>query len=288
VFLFVSGYGLVKKYENTPYIDINNYLLHSWKKLMLLLLPASLFFVTYSVMKGTWGSVIPKTVLQLSLLYNFTMPALTISPGVFWYFGLAFELYALYILLRRLNTNCLAIALGGAILLQVITVAYFGPKSPEWSWVRHNFIGWCHIFILGMIVAKSKIETFLFDKTLYLLLCAIVCIVLLPVSLLNMWSWLVFAPYIALLFFVCLAGVVKNIRRLQKIGMWLGSYSAFIFVGHPIARMLLMRFYYHINVPLWLVTTLYIILFFMIAMAYKPIYIWLMSQDYTKILKRWT
>ena len=252
---------------------------------MLLLLPAASFFTIYFVMKGTWG-VIPKTVLQLSLLYNFTMPALTIYPGVFWYFGLTFELYVLYILLRKQNSSSLAIAAGGSILLQAVTIAYFGPQSSEWSWVRHNFLGWCHVFIFGMIAAKSKIETLLPDNTLYLLFCAIVCIALLPVALLNMWCWLLFVPYLALHFFVFWAGAVKRSLLLHKIGMWLGSYSAFIFVGHPIARLLIMRFCGHVNIPLWLVTAIYLILFLLIALAYKPIYLWLMSRDYTKIF-RW-
>ena len=93
--------GFVQENENT--FDVSrtwDYLNTFRKKLMLLLLPAASFFTIYFVMKGTWG-VIPKTVLQLSLLYNFTMPALTIYPGVFWYFGLTFELYVLYFLLRK-------------------------------------------------------------------------------------------------------------------------------------------------------------------------------------------
>jgi len=234
-FIFVSGVGLVKKYENKLFlIDAKEYVFHSWKKLAFLLLPGISYFLVFSIIDGTWLTVIPKSALQLTLMNNFFIPIITFSPGVYWYFGLAFELYLLFLLLRRSSAKSLFYFGWGIVGIQVIVVLVFGLESGLWSWVRHNFLGWGQVFIMGMIVGKTGIEKYLPNKLLPLLLFAILSLCLLPLLMLNVWTWLLIVPFVAALFFVFLAGAASEVRLWKTVGLWLGRYSAYFFVVHPL------------------------------------------------------
>lgn len=278
VFLFVSGYGLVKKYEDSSVtFKVRQYMYHSWRKLFLLLLPAAIYAVVLSFVIGDWKTVIPMKVLQLTMLNNLLVPMIKFSPGSYWYFSLTFELYLLYLLVRCWNVRQLMMLLGVVILIQVVTVILCGADSGVWSWVRHNFTGWAQVFLIGVIMAKTNIEDCLPQKTIVQWILAAICLVSLPLLLLSKWTWLLLVPFVALLFFVSLAGAVSKTKVLKAVGLWLGTYSSFIFVVHPIARGLVKMLNNHIGFSLWWLTFAYVILFIIGAIVYKPIYNWLMN-----------
>lgn len=283
VFLFISGYGLVKKYENNSDFNIGKHVFHSWKKLFLLLLPAALFFVMLSFIVGDWKSMVPKTLLQFTLLNNLVIPKIEFSPGVYWYFSLTFEFYLLYILIRRWNVKQLLFLLCGMLVVQVFAICFLGgPTSDIWLWIKHNFIGWGQIFLMGMIIAKTNWDNYLPSNNILLWSLSIVCLCLLFVLQLNVWTWLLFVPFVALLFFVFLSRAVNNIVILKKIGIWLGNYSSYIFVAHPVFRIIVLSLYERFYMPLWLMTLLYTVLFIFGAIIYKPIYQWLMNLKFVK------
>lgn len=280
VFLFISGYGLVKKYEKNILFNPGRYLFYSWKKLVLLLLPAALFFIFLSIVVGDWKNVISKTLLQFTLLNNFAIPKIEFNPGVYWYFSLTFEFYLLFLLIRRWNVKQLLALLCGMLVLQVIALFFCGgPTSEFWIWIKHNFIGWGQIFLMGMIVAKTDLTNHMPSNKLLLWLLAIMSLCLLPVLQLNVWMWLLFVPIIALLFFIFLSGAIDNTCFLKKIGLWLGDYSSFIFVAHPVARSIVVLIHDKITMPLWFMTVVYIVMFILGAIALKPIYQWLMGLN---------
>lgn len=278
VFLFLSGFGLVKKYEKQGReLKVGEYIFHSWKKLAFLLFPGALYFIILSFYYGTWTSVVPKSLLQLTLLNNIFIPKIPVSPGVYWYFGLTFELYVLYLFVRRWNSKNLLIGFFVLLLIQIVTIGIWGPTSNPWSWVRHNFLGWGQLFLMGMIVAKTGIEKYLPDNGLMLLALSVLCLVLIPVLSLNVWTWLLFVPFVAFLFFVFFAGAINNTRVLKALGLWLGKYSAFIFVVHPIARSLVLILHNRVHLSWWMWTAIYLVLFLAGAIVYMVVYQWMMS-----------
>ena len=279
IFIFTSGYGLVKKFENNSDFNIGKHVFHSWKKLFLLLLPAALFFIMLSFIVGDWRSVVPKTLLQFTLLNNFVIPKIEFSPGVYWYFSLTFEFYLLYILIRRWNVKQLLFLLCGMLVVQVLAICFLGgPTSDIWLWIKHNFIGWGQIFLMGMIVAKADWDKYVPSNSILLLSLAVACLFLFLVLQLNVWTWLLIVPFVALLFNIFLSGAINNTVVLKKLFVWLGNYSSFIFVAHPVARSIVLSLYERFCMPLWLMTLFYTVLFILGAIIYKPIYQWLMSS----------
>lgn len=286
VFLFISGYGLVKKYESgRDSFMAGQYVFHSWKKLFMLLLPAAIYAVLLSFVVGNWKNVIPMKVLQLTMLNNLLIPMISFSPGVYWYFSLTFELYLLYLIVRRWNVKKMLMLLGVFTLIQIVAVILGGTDSGVWSWIRHNFTGWGQLFLTGMIVAKTNIEVYLPQKAIIQFLLAVVCLVSLPILSLNKWTWLLLVPFVALLFFVFMAGAISKTKVLKAVGVWLGTYSSFIFVVHPIVRELVIILNYHIGLSLWLLTFAYVALFIIGAIIYRPIYNMLMNLRVSNLHK---
>ena len=58
--------------------------------------------------------------------------------------------------------------------------------------------------------------------------------------------------------------------------IWVGNLSSYIFVAHPIAMTIMQCM--NLQIPLWALTTIYILLFMSIALIYKPMHLWLISQ----------
>lgn len=96
-----------KKYQREERIETGRYIRHSYLKLFWLLLPAALFyFVGYSFLEGGLAKGL-NNVFVLTMLNNFVCNIIPFSPGVYWYFGLTFQLYLLFLLLRKFNNRCL-------------------------------------------------------------------------------------------------------------------------------------------------------------------------------------
>ena len=96
-FFFLSGYGLVMKYEKkgTP-LKWKKYCCRNYVKLLVLMfIPWALCF--RNLFKLT-------ALLQLTYIINFIKP-LNIIPGVFWYFSVAFQLYLLYMFFHHHRSN---------------------------------------------------------------------------------------------------------------------------------------------------------------------------------------
>ena len=180
VFLFISGLGLVKKYQNKDDLDIKKYVTYSWKKLFLLMLPAEIFFIVFTLCSGKISlNVLLKSLLKLSLLNNFIITIVEILPGIFWYFGLIFQLYVLFLFFRKMKNSQLIILMIVFLLLQLLTVpGWLIKNSNVWRTLRFNFIGWGHIFILGMIVGKMNYIRFSPEKMSLKLLLLIVLFIL--------------------------------------------------------------------------------------------------------------
>lgn len=235
VFVFLSGYGLSKKYSNVSDLSPKDYIKHSWLKLFLLLLPAALLYMVFFGILGQWNNCLNNG-LSLSLLANLIPDIVSFNPGVYWYFGLTFELYLFFILIKKIN-NKKTIALIGIICL--IATAVFNPiYFPEHKaiyWLKHNFIGWVPIFILGILCAEGLSGHGTLSNKWLAPLSAILCLALSIVLNSNFYLWLC-VPFTAIYFFYYLSISASRWKPTRLFGLWLGKYSPCIFVVHPIAR----------------------------------------------------
>lgn len=123
-----------------------------------------------------------------------------------------------------------------------------------------------------MIVAKTNVEKYLPNNGLFLFILSVLCLISIIVSSLNVWTWLLIVPFVALLFFVFFAGTIKNTKIIKNIGLWLGKYSAFIFVAHPIARSLVLILFKRVHLSCWQLTAIYMVLSLVGAIVYKIVY----------------
>lgn len=278
VFVFMSGYGLEKKYSGKGKIRFAPYLKHSWTKLFLLMLPGVLTFIAYAMIVGKWKWAL-SSVFSLTLLNNFVCNIIPFNPGVYWYFGLTFQFYVVYYFLHNLpNENGKRFAcVSGVFCLIVLMVfnPFWFSEQQAFELIRHNFIGWMPWFAMGVILAKieKNIHAVHLRKRTYLLLSILLLLVALLMNL-NFFVWL-FLPFVAIAFFYCFSVVAESWKPTKWLGNWLGSYSSFIFVVHPIARSVVLDLPFNMTLIVQLVV--YLVLFVVGAMLYKPLYLKLMS-----------
>ena len=169
IFLFISGYGLVKKYEAHPQTGNENpslreghsvgftFIRKHFLKLFRLMIIGYLVFIGVYLLRHSDGAQVyswDHVLTQLTMTINFFYfdPDHIIKPGPYWYFGLMLQLYTLYILvIYRWRQNSLLIALAaGSILLE----ACFGNQQDWLNYIRYNFIGGLLPFCMGIWAAR--------------------------------------------------------------------------------------------------------------------------------------
>ena len=236
VFLFLSGFGLVMKYERkaqeqvavVPFVRYN-YL----KLLRMLIVGFTLFVVVDIVTPGRfqyhWDNVIAQLLMYINVL---PQPDKIIWPGIYWFFGLMIELYIVYrILLYRQKSWVIVVLVAVSWLLQV----FCDPQGETLNRLRYNFIGGMLPFGAGILVGRS-VERFRFQLSRWLwAVVAVIVSALVFVMCFHFQSWL----WIPILIIVGTIAIVKALpQKVMTLFVWFGSISAAMFVAHPIARKL--------------------------------------------------
>lgn len=223
VFIFLSGYGLEKKYH-TENVAIGSFVWKQWKKLFILMLPGTLFFVIFGCECSCWKPLLSLTLLG-NLMYEWPLPV-----GVYWYFGLAFELYLLWLLVWKLDIKWLIVI---AIAFMAFQLSMIGVG--DMYYIKHNFFGWGQLFIGGMIAARysSKMPQL---NTWQTALIALASIVLVVYTSLYLVPWMIFLPFMAVIAVWSLSQLVVRCRIVKRVALWLGMMSSFIFACHPVIR----------------------------------------------------
>ena len=272
VFIFLSGYGLVRKYESTNReLPVWPFIKERWLKVVkLMLIPMLIFAIVWSLYKG---KVFPIEMLlqQLTLIGNIVFP-LSISPGVYWFFGLIFQLYIVYRLLiyRRPKSFILSINI---IALVAYTVMSIFCDEATIAAVRHNCIGWILPFSIGAMFARHDFSKLFAHRWAMWLIVITSGAVL---TLMNYHSTLLyFSPIVAIIASIALA-------KLWRGGVWLGALSSYIFVMHPIVRYVVLTnevkglFGFDTSAPYTLnimpILAIYVALSIAVAMLYKRLY----------------
>ena len=269
VFIFLTGYGVaVQGVEGRGNKVIS--LKKRWFRLFLLMFPAVLLFGTVDFISSGMVINLLKRGLYLTQLANFFYPYVVCQPGVYWYFGLAFQLYLIWALI---GSHLKGLKL---LLLSIITLSglYFLSRYGSHNVIsiyRHCFTGWFEVFAFGILMAQNK---WIREKFTWHWSMEIVFFLLLSsmMVLLNkrMETWL-FVPFFSLLAFIFLGNLCVRVELLTSVLKWLGNISAYIFVCHPIARPLAIRFT-PAEGGLALIVTIYVVLTIILSMTYKRVY----------------
>ena len=241
VFLFLSGLGLVKKYEQGDKVATLPFVRYNYLKLLrMLIVGFSLFIIVDILTPGRfqfhWYNVVAQLAMYINVLPE---PDRIIWPGIYWFFGLMIELYIVYRVLLYRQKNLWVIAL---IVICWALQAFCDPEGETLNRLRYNFIGGMLPFGLGILFARIPTlgtkrsltgnETFPYWEHLVTLLVSTALIVAM-----SFWyhSWL-FVPMFVII------GTISLVKLMPKwmlsIITWVGSISAAMFVAHPIARKL--------------------------------------------------
>ena len=246
VFLFLSGYGLVRKYETSDdSCPPMRFVRYSYLKLLrMLIVGFSLFICVDMVTPGRfqfhWDNVIAQLLMYINVLPE---PEKTIWPGIYWFFGLMMELYIVYRLMLYRRNSWIVVAL---IVVCWLLQAFCDPEGETLNRLRYNCIGGLLPFGLGIIAARVRTlrtgSTTPTDSAyapygpILWLLVFILSVALVFAMSFNFHTWLLWIPVFIIL------GTIALVKAMPKwmlsIVTWFGSISAAMFVAHPIARKL--------------------------------------------------
>jgi len=242
VFLFLSGFGLVKKYETSqdacPPVG---FLRYSYLKLLRLLIVGFVLFVCVDMVTPGrfsfhWDNVLAQLLMYINLLPE---PDKIIWPGIYWFFGLMMQLYIVYRLLLYRRSIWIVV---GLIVVCWLLQVFCDPSGETLNRLRYNCIGGMLPFGLGIMVAKiptrGKNISHTGEKVFPYV--GIIMVLLLASALtfamcFNFQTWL-WIPVVIII--GCVALVKLMPECVLKVFVWFGSISAAMFVAHPIARKL--------------------------------------------------
>lgn len=220
LFVFVSGYGLSLKYQ-TSKIKYSGWIGGHYLKLILLQLGALFLFELYPLIRDINSIDFKHLFLETFLILNIFDPG-AITPMVYWYLGMAFQLYVCFLIFRKLSTPILL------IILIADAIALGALPDETIYYLRHNSVGWLMEFIFGIIIGRNS-------KNLSIKKWSIVlCLVSLVLVVLTSFSRYTFCLS-GIFFIITMAGFIGWLGKV-RIVVYIGAISAAIYVMHPIIR----------------------------------------------------
>ena len=256
VFLFLSGFGLVMKYESHDATGISGlsgfwrFFRYNWLKLFRILVVGFVLFtmidaMTYGMHRYQWHEVVGVLGMFANVFEN---PSQVIWPGPYWYFGLTLQVYILYRLVfwKWRHWGVVIAAIVVCWLFQVICL----DDAETLERLRYNFIGGMLPFGMGILLARVTEGRFFCyiarynKRTVPLLRLAggivMLSVVLVTAMSMNQQTWLWVPVFIVIGTIVLVKYLPHFILRPLE---WVGGISAAIFVSHPIVRKLFVRPY---------------------------------------------
>lgn len=287
IFVFLSAYGLVKKYESnlTPQVaccenggkasEIGAWEFiktHYLKLFTMLLVGFSAFMIVDFMTPGHYKYQFMNIVGTVCMFANlYPDPDHSIWPGPYWYFGLMVQLYLAYRLvfypgsksicgsLSKKHANVLMVAL---LLITLFAQLCFEPESDELNYYRYNVTGALPVFIAGIFYARNEKELRLCRVSLTLV---VICSTLLIITGSLYFTTWIFVP------FIIIAATIALVKLLPQFAVaplaWVGSVSAAMFISHPIARKIFIPISRHGDIYTGLLV--YVIVAIMLSIMFK-------------------
>ena len=258
VFLFLSGYGLVKKYEqgNMPQIGLWRFTRYNYLKLFRIFIVGFVAFTmldafTPGMHRYEWTHVVAMLGMFANLMED---PSHVVWPGPYWYFSITLQLYIFYHLVFYRWRHW-------GVVIGMIALCWLWQLSCQDDAVmlerlRYNLVGGLLPFGMGLLAARMPIKTCSRWENFAALLVAVTLIVALSASF-QTWLW---APLFIVVGTIALVKVLP--QQLLSYSVWLGGISAAIFVIHPLVRKIFVRPYLYddlyAGLILYLVGTLFL------------------------------
>lgn len=275
VFLFLSGYGLVKKYEQgqLPKIGLWRFVRYNYLKLFRIFIVGFAAFtmldaITPGMHRYEWTHVVAMLGMFANLLED---PSHVVWPGPYWYFSITLQLYILYHLLFYRWRHWGVIA--GAIVICWLFQLSCEQDAVMLERLRYNFVGGVLPFAMGLLLARFepqllknwtviKSESLIFAWVLNLIIAIVFCLMF--SSSFDRWLWV---P--ALIVWGTISMVKLMPERVLSLFVWLGGISAVIFVMHPLVRKIFVRPYLYDDLYAGLL--LYVVATLMLSWLFKKI-----------------
>lgn len=270
VFIFLSGYGLVKKYERPSVARVSRlaFLGSHYKKLLTLMLPGlALYFAVVFITKGEFGTSFTNLAAQVTMVINLlSEPFMRIKPGPYWYFGLTMQLYIIYRLLLYSPATSGHRRWLWPLLFAVVCHVVMMVAARDYMVLvrmRYNFFVAALPFAMGVLVARYDRSVQL-SPILWLLVALIACMAVFVMNF-RFQLWLL-AGVAVVIAAVALVKALPNITH--KALAWVGSTSAMIFVVHPIVRTIFIN-KANATGQYYLFLLIYLAISLLLAVAYK-------------------
>ena len=260
-FLFLSGYGLFKKYHGLQ-VPVGKFLFSHYLKLFrMMAVGFALFIAVDTLNPPSWHYDSLKVISQLLMVNNLLpRPDKMIWPGPFWFFGLLMQFYLLYrLVLHRRHWGITALLMALCLIVQL----QLPPLDEVMNRYRYNFMGGMLPFGLGLLYAQfHKSATLWGDDNVKQSAALLVCIVLIYYLSQSFLGW-TFVPAV-----ICCATLLtaKLLARapvmawLYRALCWMGGISAALFVTHPVTRKLIIPISRHgqpyLGLLLYIVTSI--------------------------------
>lgn len=234
VFLFLSGFGLVMKYERRPQeLPAWRFARYHYMKLLRMMVPGFVaFIIVDAITPGPFRFQAENVVAQMLMAINLLpAPDRIIWPGPYWFFGLMMQLYIVYRLALYRRHWAWAAAL---VALCWAAQAACSPMGETLNRLRYNCIGGMLVFCAGLLAARhlpaarlnamgrpSWAAVSLVSAAMLLACC----------TSFQAWLWAPLAVVAASV------GLVKALPAAWLSPLsWLGGISAAMFVAHPLLR----------------------------------------------------
>ena len=259
VFLFLSGFGLVMKYErgSLPEASIWRFTRYNYLKLFRIFIVGFVFFTMLDAFTPGMHRYLGSEVLAMLGMYaNFLeRPSEVVWPGPYWYFSVTMQLYILYRLLfyRWRHWSVVVVLIVGCWLWQILYL----DDMETLERLRYNLVGGMLPFGLGVLAGRWPLNIGSSPTVHFPIL--IVSIFLIILMCFNIHSWL-FVPALIVVGTIALVKLIPD--QVMPYVVWLGTISAAIFVTHPIVRKIFVRPYLHddmyAGLLLYVVATLFL------------------------------
>lgn len=267
LFVFLSGYGLARKYAGSrPRFWV--FTRHELSKLYMIMIPGLMAFVIVSLLiDPDIYDVLIKVVSTLTFYPNLSPDLWSyIAYGPYWYFGLALELYLFfYFLLHGRGNGWLLFWSAVALGVQVVAIKVVGAADMLVQQMRVNILIGLPTFCLGVWMGRARIELRRWQAWaigVFMLIGAIALSVYPhPLAwLLSSLPW----PLAMMGVAVLLPSPVRLV--IGKIGV----LSPWLFVAHPACRQIVNHFF-EPGEARWLALMIYLLLSFVLALILKRV-----------------
>lgn len=241
LFIFLSGYGLTRKYEKGQGVSVSNknFILGHYLKLFQMQLKGlTLFLLIMFLFDPDYIVYFRHLVSQLLMIENMNPIDPIIIAGPYWFFGMIVEMYVIYrfVLYQKSSSFILSVV--------IISLLFMIPLDPVGAAIRYLRINFCMAmlpFCLGILVARyTNVIDSLFDNGKKCLISIMIFFLLLTICKFTFYSWIVMPIFIIGLS-IPLSKIICRFKYLSAALSWVGALSGVIFVVHPIMREILIQ-----------------------------------------------